>query len=41
MESTELLMQHGSTTYLEVLTAQRSLLSALTVADRRAVSTKS
>ena len=26
--STELLMQHGSTTYLEVLTAQQSLLSA-------------
>ena len=28
VESTELLMQHSSTTYLEVLTAQRSLLSA-------------
>jgi len=28
VESTELLMQHGSTTYLEVLTAQQSLLSA-------------
>ncbi|WP_417014851.1 TolC family protein [Alistipes sp.] len=28
VESTELLMQHGTTTYLEVLTAQQSLLSA-------------
>lgn len=28
VESTELLMQHGSTTYLEVLTAQQSLLAA-------------
>ena len=28
VESTELLMKHGSTTYLEVLTAQQSLLSA-------------
>lgn len=28
VESTQLLMQHGSTTYLEVLTAQQSLLSA-------------
>ena len=28
VESTELLMQHGSTTYLEVLTAQQTLLSA-------------
>lgn len=28
VESTELLMQHGSTTYLEVLTAQQSLLTA-------------
>lgn len=28
VESTELLMQHSSTTYLEVLTAQQSLLSA-------------
>ena len=28
VESTELLMQHGSTTYLEVLTARQSLLSA-------------
>jgi outer membrane protein TolC len=27
VESTELLMQHGSTTYLEVLTAQQNLLS--------------
>ncbi len=36
VESTELLMQHSSTTYLEVLTAQQSLLSAqLTqIADR-------
>lgn len=36
VESTELLMQHGSTTYLEVLTAQQSLLSARLsqVADR-------
>ena len=29
VESTELLMQHGSTTYLEVLTARQSLLSQL------------
>lgn len=28
LESTRLLMQHGNTTYLEVLTAQQSLLSA-------------
>ena len=28
VESTELLMRHGSTTYLEVLTAQQTLLSA-------------
>ena len=28
VEATELLMQHGTTTYLEVLTAQQSLLSA-------------
>ena len=28
VESTELLMEHSSTTYLEVLTAQQSLLSA-------------
>lgn len=28
VESTELLMRHGTTTYLEVLTAQQSLLSA-------------
>lgn len=28
VESTQLLMRHGSTTYLEVLTAQQSLLSA-------------
>lgn len=28
VESTELLMRHGSTTYLEVLTAEQSLLSA-------------
>lgn len=28
VESTELLMQHGTTTYLEVLTARQSLLSA-------------
>ena len=28
VESTQLLMQHGSTTYLEVLTAQQTLLSA-------------
>lgn len=36
VESTELLMQYGSTTYLEVLTAQQSLLSARLsqVADR-------
>lgn len=36
VESTQLLMRHGSTTYLEVLTAQQALLSAqLTqVADR-------
>lgn len=36
VESTELLMQHGSTTYLEVLTAQQSLLSAQLsqIADR-------
>lgn len=27
-ESTSLLMQHGNTTYLEVLTAQQTLLSA-------------
>lgn len=27
-ESTFLLMQHGNTTYLEVLTAQQTLLSA-------------
>ncbi|MGM9734371.1 MAG: TolC family protein, partial [Prevotella sp.] len=27
-ESTRLLMEHGNTTYLEVLTAQQSLLSA-------------
>ena len=33
VESTELLMQHGSTTYLEVLTAQQSLLSAQLNAD--------
>lgn len=36
VESTELLMQHTSTTYLEVLTAQQSLLSAqlAQIADR-------
>ena len=36
VESTELLMQHSSTTYLEVLTAQQSLLSAqlAQIADR-------
>ena len=36
VESTELMMQHGSTTYLEVLTAQQSLLSAQLsqIADR-------
>ena len=36
MSGTELLMQHGSTTYLEVLTAQQSLLSAQLsqIADR-------
>lgn len=36
VESTELLMQYGSTTYLEVLTAQQSLLSAQLsqIADR-------
>lgn len=36
VESTELLMQHTSTTYLEVLTAQQSLLSARLsqIADR-------
>ena len=36
VESTELLMQHGTTTYLEVLTAQQSLLSAQLsqIADR-------
>ena len=36
VESTELLMMHGSTTYLEVLTAQQSLLSAQLsqIADR-------
>lgn len=36
VESTELLMQHSSTTYLEVLTAQQSLLSAQLseIADR-------
>ncbi len=36
VESTELLMQHGSTTYLEVLTARQSLLSAelSQIADR-------
>ncbi len=28
LKSTKLLMQHGTTTYLEVLTAQQSLLSA-------------
>ena len=28
VKSTQLLMKHGSTTYLEVLTAQQSLLSA-------------
>ena len=28
VEAIELLMQHGTTTYLEVLTAQQSLLSA-------------
>ena len=28
VESTELLMQHGTTTYLEVLTAEQSLLTA-------------
>ena len=36
VRSTQLLMQHGTSTYLEVLTAQQSLLSALLtlVADR-------
>ena len=36
VESTELLMRHSSTTYLEVLTAQQSLLSARLsqIADR-------
>ena len=36
VESTELLMQHGSATYLEVLTAQQALLSARLsqIADR-------
>ena len=36
VEATELLMQHGTTTYLEVLTAQQSLLSAQLsqIADR-------
>ena len=36
MESTELLMKHSSTTYLEVLTAPQSLLSAQLsqIADR-------
>ena len=36
VESTELLMKHSSTTYLEVLTAQQSLLSAQLsqIADR-------
>lgn len=36
VESTELLMEHSSTTYLEVLTAQQSLLSAqlAQIADR-------
>lgn len=36
VESTELLMRHGSSTYLEVLTAQQSLLSAQLsqIADR-------
>lgn len=36
VESTEMLMQHGSTTYLEVLTAQQSLLGAQLsqIADR-------
>ena len=36
VESTELLMEHSSTTYLEVLTAQQSLLSAQLsqIADR-------
>ena len=28
LESTSLLMQHGNTTYLEVLTAQQTLLNA-------------
>lgn len=28
LKSTKLLMQHGNTTYLEVLTAQQSLLNA-------------
>ncbi len=28
LESTSLLMEHGNTTYLEVLTAQQTLLSA-------------
>ncbi len=38
VEATELLMQHGSTTYLEVLTAEQSLLSARLsqIADRYA-----
>lgn len=39
VESTQLLMRHGSTTYLEVLTAQQTLLSAqlsqITTASRR------
>ncbi len=36
VESTNLLMRHGSTTYLEVLTAEQSLLSARLsqIADR-------
>ena len=36
VESTELLMEHSSTTYQEVLTAQQSLLSAQLsqIADR-------
>ncbi len=36
VESTSLLMRHGSTTYLEVLTAEQSLLSARLsqIADR-------
>ena len=38
VESTQLLMWHGSTTYLEVLTAQQTLLSAQlsAIADRLA-----